>query len=45
MWEEEEKEKDEPPLKSMKTSNLQYILSAMETVTDELCETDHHDGE
>jgi hypothetical protein len=33
----EEKEKDEEPLlKCMKTSNLQHILSAMGTLTDEL---------
>jgi len=38
---EEKKEKDEePPLKYMKKSNLQY-LSAMRTITGELCDTDH----
>ena len=39
---EEENEKDEePPLKCMKTSNLQCILSAMETLTDEICDNAH----
>jgi hypothetical protein len=38
---EEEKEKDEEPLKSVKTSHLQCILSAMETLSDELSEIDH----
>lgn len=38
----EEKEKDEePPPKSIKTSNLQHILSAMEALSVELCEIDH----
>jgi len=37
---EEEKEKD-PPLKCTKTSDLQRILSATDTLTDELCDTDH----
>jgi hypothetical protein len=37
---EGEKKYEGPPLKSMKTSNLQHILSAMETLTDALCETD-----
>jgi hypothetical protein len=39
---EEEKEKDEePPLKCMKTSLLQCILSTMWTLTNELCDTGH----
>lgn len=39
---EEEKEKDkDPPLKCTKTSDLQRILSATYTLTDELCDTDH----
>jgi hypothetical protein len=39
---EEKKEKDEePPLKYMKTSDLQHILSAMRTLTGEFCDTDH----
>jgi type I site-specific restriction endonuclease len=38
----EEKEKDkDPPLKCTKTIDLQRILSATETLTDELCDTDH----
>jgi len=40
--EEEEKVKEEePPLKCMKTSDLQHSFSAMETLTDKLCDTDH----
>ncbi|XP_053572819.1 tigger transposable element-derived protein 1-like [Bombina bombina] len=39
--EEEKDEVEEVPLKSMKTNDLQRILSAMETLTDELCEIDH----
>jgi len=40
--EDDEKEKDEePPLNHMKTSNIQNILSDMETLTDELCDNDH----
>ena len=39
---EEKKEKDEEsPLKYMKTSDLQYALSAMRTITGEICDTDH----
>ena len=39
---EEKKERDEePPLKYMKTSNLQHILSAMRTLTGELCDVEH----
>lgn len=39
---EEKKEKaEEPPLKYMKTSDLQHVLSAMRTLTGELCDTDH----
>ena len=39
---QEEKAKDkDPPLKYTKTSDLQRILSATDTLTDELCETDH----
>jgi hypothetical protein len=39
---EEEKEKEEqPPLKCIKTSDLQHSFSAMETLTDELYDTDH----
>jgi len=39
---EEKKEKDEePPLKYMKTSNLQHILPVMRILTGELCDTDH----
>jgi len=42
---EEEKEKEEqPPLKYMKTSDLQHSFSALETLTDELYDT-HHDWE
>jgi hypothetical protein len=42
MRNKEEKEKDrEPPLKFVKTSDLQRIISAMKTLNDELCETDH----
>jgi predicted Zn-ribbon and HTH transcriptional regulator len=40
---EEEKEKDkDPPLNCTKTSDLQRILSAMDTLSDELCDTDHN---
>ena len=39
--EEEEKEKEQPPLKCMKTSELQHSFSAMETLTDELYDTEH----
>jgi hypothetical protein len=39
---EEQKEKDkDPPLKCTKTSDLQRILSAKDTFTYELCDTDH----
>jgi hypothetical protein len=39
---EEKKEKDdELPLKYMKTSDLQHILSAMRTLTGALCDNDH----
>jgi hypothetical protein len=39
---EEEKEKDEePPLQCIKTSILQCILSAMVTLSDEICDNDH----
>jgi hypothetical protein len=37
-----ERKRWEPPLKSMKTSDLQCILSAMETLTDELGEIDYY---
>jgi hypothetical protein len=38
----EENEKDEePPLNHMKTSDIQNILSDMETLIDELCDNDH----
>jgi hypothetical protein len=41
MRKEGEKEKVEDPLlKSVKTSNVQWILSAMESLTDELCAID-----
>lgn len=36
-----ERKRWEPSVISMKTSNLQHILSAMETLTDELSEIDH----
>jgi hypothetical protein len=40
---EEEKEKDkEPPLNHLKTSDIQNILSHMETLIDELCDNDHN---
>ena len=40
--EEEEKVKEEEPLlKCKKTSDLQHSFSAMETLTDKLCDTDH----
>jgi DNA-binding transcriptional MerR regulator len=38
---DEQKEKDNSPLKSMKTSDIQRILSATETLTYEVCEIDH----
>jgi len=39
---EEEKEKEEQtPLKCMKTSDLQHSFSTVETLTDELYDTDH----
>lgn len=41
--EEDKKEKDKgPPLNHMKTSNIQNILSDIETLTDELCDNDHN---
>ena len=39
--EEEEENHESSPLKSVKTSSLQRIFSAVETLTDDLCETDH----
>lgn len=36
-----EKEDEEPPPKCMKTSSVQHILSAMDTLTEELCDSDH----
>jgi predicted transcriptional regulator len=40
--EEGEKEKDkEPLLNHTKTSDIQNILSDMETLTDEFCDNDH----
>jgi hypothetical protein len=42
MGNKEEKEKDgEPPLKFVKTSDQQRIISAIKTLNNELCETDH----
>jgi hypothetical protein len=39
--EEEEREEEELPLREMKTSDLQRILSDIDKPTDELCEIDH----
>jgi hypothetical protein len=40
---EVEKEKEEePPLKCMKTSDLQHSVSAMENLSDELCDTGYN---
>jgi hypothetical protein len=38
--EEEEREEEELPLREMKTSDLQRILSDTDKLTDELCEID-----
>jgi len=38
---ESEKEDEKPLPKCMKMSDVQHILSAMDTLTDELCDNDH----
>jgi hypothetical protein len=40
--EEKKENNEEPPLKYMKTSDLQHILSAMRTLTGYLCDSDHY---
>jgi hypothetical protein len=36
------KKDEEPPLKCMKTSNLQCILPVKEILSEELCDADHN---
>jgi len=36
------KKDEESPLKCMKTSNLQHILPAKETLSEGLCDADHN---
>ena len=38
---ESEKEDEKPLPKCMKMSDVQHIISAMDTLTDELCDNDH----